>query len=681
MQGIRTRQSADRYVPLDVIGKGGMAEVFRCKLVGEKGFEKLIVLKKLLPEAARDSELVTNFIDEARLAALLQHENIAHIYNFGEFDNSFFIAMEYLFGKDLHSIMVQARERKHAMGVEHALLVALKICEGMEYAHKLKDLRQRPLNIIHRDLTPHNVFVTYDGNVKIIDFGIAKAELYDHRTQAGVVKGKISYMSPEQLVGNGIDRRSDIFSIGILLYEMLSGKRMYRGDTATLIRKCLAVEYDPLETVAPGLPTAVYSILRNALIKDKERRYQSCLEMIRDLEDCLFAIKKYSHRQLLKEYILTLFGDEYEKEKTELSGLRDTEDDSTEFNGADFGSIEQTIIEDVTLPELPEQTVQTTYLNYENPSLKGKAHTWLVRMRGKMTDLLDRLGWKTWAVVGGGLIGGVIIMSVFSRNPGGAEPLMLGLKLPAEVTTDLADTGRNPALQEQIKDSAREILVEYVSTKEELESLLAKGRTAITEGRLTTPGETSALKYYREVLKRDPDNNVAMDGLRVIGEQYAELVEKSLGHRNLAGARDFLEKGLAVSPDNHRLALLRERIEREKLEHVDYLRSKAEEALRRNKLTTPYNQSAYKYYKDIRQITGNGEDAREVLRQIGNRYAVLGEVAHRDFKFTQARSYVSKGLEIAPSNKRLLSLKQELAKSKPEVFFSGLEKKLNSIFQ
>lgn len=680
MQGIRTRQSADIYVPLDVIGKGGMAEVFRCKLVGEKGFEKLIVLKKLLPEAARDSELVTNFIDEARLAALLQHENIAHIYNFGEFDNSFFIAMEYLSGKDLHSIMVQAREANQAMAVEHALLIALKICEGMDYAHKLKDLRQRPLNIIHRDLTPHNVFVTYDGNVKIIDFGIAKAELYDHRTKAGVVKGKISYMSPEQLTGNDIDRRSDIFSIGILLYEMLSGTRMYRGDTATLIRKCLAVDYEPLETVAPALPNAVYSILRNTLIKDKEKRYQSCLEMIRDIEDCLFEIRKYSYRHILQEYILMLFKDEYEKEKSELSGILNTEDQGTEFNGADFSSIEQTINEDVILPEEPEQTVQSSYPDYENQRMEGAAHAWFVRIRCTLEDLFVKWGWKTWAV-GGGLIVGVMIVSVFSRTPVDPEPVVPNVMLPAEATTDLADTGRNPVLQEQIKDAAHEILVEYVSTQEKIESLLAKGRAAIAEGRLTTPSRTSALRYYREVLERDPDNNVAMDGLRVIGEQYAELVEKSLGRRNLAGAGDFLEKGLAVSPDNHRLALLRERIEREKQEQVRYLRSKAEEALRRNKLTTPYNQSAYKYYEDIRKITGNGKDAREVLRLIGNRYAVLGEVAHRDFKFSQARSYVSKGLGIAPSNKRLLSLKRELDKSKPEVFFSGLEKKLNSIFQ
>lgn len=667
-------------MPLDMIGKGGMAEVFRCKLVGEKGFEKLIVLKKLLPEAAKDSELVTNFIDEARLAALLQHENIAHIYNFGELDNSYFIAMEYLSGKDLHSIMVQARETRRVMGVEHALLIALKICEGMDYAHKLRDLRQRPLNIIHRDLTPHNVFVTYDGNVKIIDFGIAKAELYDHRTRAGVVKGKISYMSPEQLVGNGIDRRSDIFSIGILLYEMLSGKRMYSGDTATLIRKCLAVEYEPLERVAPGLPNTVYSILRSALRKDKEKRYQSCLEMIRDIEECLFEIRKYSQRQILKEYILALFRDEYEKEKSELSCFLGAEDETTGFNGEDSGSIEQTIIEDVTLSEMVEQTVQTRYTEFKNHLVGRRAHAWLVLMKDRCSLFFNKLGWKSWSV-GGGILLGVMLLSVFYRNPVDPERDIQSAALPGEETMVLADSGRKPVLQEQVKNSAHEILVEYVSTKEELDRLLAKGRAAIEQGRLTTPSETSALKYYQEVLKRDPDNNVARDGLRGIGEQYAVLVEKSIKNRNLAGAEEFLEKGLSVSPDNHRLALLGEKIKREKQEQVRYFRSKAEEALRRNKLTTPYNQSAYKYYKDIRRITGDGKDAREVLQQIGNRYAVLGEVAHRDLKLSQARSYVSKGLGIDPSNKRLLLLKRELAKSEPEVFFSGLEKKLNSIFK
>lgn len=254
----------NRYILLDLIGAGGMAEVYRCKFSGRRGFEKLVVLKKLLPQCAKDPDIVATFIDEAKLAALLQHENIAQIYDFGEIDGSYFIAMEYLLGQDLHSVMQRARERNGSMAPEYALSIAARICEGMEYAHTRNDLQHRPLNIIHRDLSPQNVFITYEGKVKIIDFGIAKAAMFDHRTRTGIVKGKIAYMSPEQLTGSEIDHRSDIFAIGILLYEMLSGRRMYSGDTATVIRKCMQVEYDTLDRVVAGLPPAAYEIVARA---------------------------------------------------------------------------------------------------------------------------------------------------------------------------------------------------------------------------------------------------------------------------------------------------------------------------------------------------------------------------------------------------------------------------------
>jgi len=283
MNRLMVNQSIDQlgntYVLLDLIGIGGMAEVYKAKLVGRQGFEKQIVIKKLLAQVAGDREVIDNFITEAKLAALLQHENIAYIYDFGELEGSFFIAMEYLFGKDLFTISRRSAETNTPLSPHQSLTIAAKICEGMDYAHNLKDFQQRPLKIIHRDLTPHNIFITYDGKVKIIDFGVAKAELSDNRTQIGMVKGKISYMSPEQLAEQEIDNRSDIFSIGILLYEMLSGQRMYQGDTAALIKKCINADFTPLQEIVTGLPEDLYSILGKALTKEKEKRYQSCAEM------------------------------------------------------------------------------------------------------------------------------------------------------------------------------------------------------------------------------------------------------------------------------------------------------------------------------------------------------------------------------------------------------------------
>ena len=314
-----TGQLSSKYTLLDLIGTGGMAEVYRAKLVGTRGFEKPLVIKQLLADVAGDGEVVANFIDEARLAALLQHENIACVYDFGEQEGHYFIAMEYLFGKDLHTTMAQAKGDRGTIGINQALFIAAQICAGMDYAHNLSDMRQQPLNIIHRDLTPHNVFLTYEGKIKIIDFGVAKAELFDNRTRAGVVKGKVTYMSPEQLVEGDVDSRSDIFSIGILLYEMLSGVRMYQGDTATLIRKCINVEHLPFEEVLPGEDPVIYKILGKALQKDKEKRYQSCGEMLDDINEYFFEQGVRPDNRMVKALLLELFQEDHDAEIQRLS--------------------------------------------------------------------------------------------------------------------------------------------------------------------------------------------------------------------------------------------------------------------------------------------------------------------------------------------------------------------------
>jgi len=315
MSGVKSIQFGEKYILLDHIGAGGVAEVFRGKLTRDKGFEKLIVIKKLLAEHNSDREMINVSIREARLAALLQHDNIAATYDFGEIDGEYFLAMEYLFGKNLYSVMARARDNKDQFRVTEALLIGSKICEGMEYAHNLTDLQSKPLNIVHRDLTPHNIFVTYDGKVKILDFGVAKAELFDNKTREGVVKGKISYMSPERLSGEGVDSRSDIFSIGILLYEMISKKRMYQGDTAELIRKCLTAEYENLKSLLPELEPAIYKILDKALAVEIDKRYQTCSQMQGDIDDLLFQMQQRVDSRLLKNTIQTLFAREYETEQ------------------------------------------------------------------------------------------------------------------------------------------------------------------------------------------------------------------------------------------------------------------------------------------------------------------------------------------------------------------------------
>jgi serine/threonine protein kinase len=220
-----------KYLLLEKIAAGGMAQLYRAKITGVQGFEKLIAIKMILPHLLGEKELISSFIDEAKLAALLSHQNIVQIYDFGRMENSYYIAMEYLRGKDLRYIFQKSKERKLPLNVEQALYVISRICSGLDYAHKLKDFQGKPLNIIHRDISPQNILITYEGEVKILDFGIAKAASQSTITQHGMIKGKVAYMSPEQASGQKIDLRSDIFSIGILLYELLTHTRMFTGDT------------------------------------------------------------------------------------------------------------------------------------------------------------------------------------------------------------------------------------------------------------------------------------------------------------------------------------------------------------------------------------------------------------------------------------------------------------------
>ena len=220
-----------KYLLLEKMAAGGMAELYRAKTIGVQGLEKLIAIKKILPHLAKEKELTGSFIDEAKLAALLNHQDIVKIYDFGSMEDSYFISMEFLFGKDLRALFGKAKEKGRPLSIEYALYVMSRVCSGLDYAHKLKDFQGKPLNIIHGDISPQNVFVTYEGDVKILDFGIAKAASQSTITQYGMIKGKVAYMSPEQAAGKPVDRRSDIFSTGILLYEAVTGTRMFTGES------------------------------------------------------------------------------------------------------------------------------------------------------------------------------------------------------------------------------------------------------------------------------------------------------------------------------------------------------------------------------------------------------------------------------------------------------------------
>jgi serine/threonine protein kinase len=300
-------QPFGKYVLLNKIALGGMAEIFRAVTVGAEGFEREVVIKRILPHYTEDEAFVTMFIDEATVAAKLSHANIVQIYDFDNLNNCYYIAMEYIEGQDLKKVVDVARKKEKDLSVALCTWILIEASKGLHYAHTRKH-RNKPLNIVHRDVSPHNVMVSYNGEVKIMDFGIAKAASRSTATRAGTVKGKCAYMSPEQAKGHELDGRSDLFALGVMFWEMLTGERLFAGDTdfATLsnVLKC---EVAPPSTHNDKIPEELDAVILKALSAEADDRQADVGEFITDLQRFFFSIVTESVQSELTELIQELF--------------------------------------------------------------------------------------------------------------------------------------------------------------------------------------------------------------------------------------------------------------------------------------------------------------------------------------------------------------------------------------
>jgi serine/threonine protein kinase len=300
-----------------------MAEVFKAKSFGVEGFEKILAIKRILPSLAEDGEFIQMFIDEAKICGQLNHANICQIFELGRVDDAHFIAMEFVWGKDLLQLTNRFRKLRQLMRPEMAAFIGAKVCEGLDYAHKKKDSNGKPLNIIHRDISPQNILCSYEGEVKIIDFGIAKGALRTSKTQAGVLKGKFGYMSPEQVRGLPLDRRSDIFAIGTILYELLVADRLFVGESDfETLERVRNVEVPPLTKVNPAVPATLEKIIRRALTKEVEDRYQWAGEMQVELQSYLATAEPPFAEKSLAGWMRENFAAELKRESDVLEAQR-----------------------------------------------------------------------------------------------------------------------------------------------------------------------------------------------------------------------------------------------------------------------------------------------------------------------------------------------------------------------
>jgi eukaryotic-like serine/threonine-protein kinase len=308
-----------KYLLLDRVNIGGMAEVWRGKTFGAGGFERVVAIKRILPNIAEDEEFISMFIDEAKITVQLNHANIAQVYELAQISNSYFIAMEYISGKDMRAVFDRCRKKGEPAPIPLTCYSIAKCCEGLDYAHRQKDRQGRDMTIVHRDVSPQNALISYDGEVKVIDFGIAKAAGKATKTQAGILKGKFGYMSPEQIRGLPLDRRSDVFAIGVCLYEMLTGERLFVGDSDfSVLEKVRKVEVLPPTTYNRKIPEALEKIVMKALAKDVDDRYQYASELGDDLQRFLITSDAIFSRKDLSQYMKATFAEEYEREKQRM---------------------------------------------------------------------------------------------------------------------------------------------------------------------------------------------------------------------------------------------------------------------------------------------------------------------------------------------------------------------------
>ena len=297
-----------RYTLLERLALGGMAEVFRAKISSSHGFEKILVIKRILPHLAADPNFVAMFIDEAKLTAQLTHPKIVQILDFGEVRGQYFTALEFVDGFDALGLLRTAAQKRVQIPRTLSVFVISEVLEALDYAHNARDMDGKPMQIVHRDISPSNIFISKRGDVKLGDFGIAHAQRRESKTQAGTLKGKYGYMSPEQVVGRPIDARSDLFAVGVVLAELLTGRRLFTAPAdLDVLLKVRDVRLDRLDKYGADLPPSLDRIVRRALKKNPRDRYQTAAELREALVDYLFETSQRVGPTELRFFTTALF--------------------------------------------------------------------------------------------------------------------------------------------------------------------------------------------------------------------------------------------------------------------------------------------------------------------------------------------------------------------------------------
>ncbi len=453
-----------KYRVLAKLGQGGMARVLLTMSHGPHGFNKLLVVKELREELAHDPEFLSMFLDEARIAARLNHPNIVQTYEVGNDGDRYFIAMEYLEGQPLNAVF--RRVGRKSIPLEIHLRIIADVLAGLEHAHRLTDFDGTPFHIVHRDVSPQNVFVTYDGQVKLVDFGIAKAAGASSRTQEGMLKGKISYIAPEQARCEQVDARADVFTVGVMLWEALAGRRMItREDEMSVLARRMAGQDPKVRDAAPEVPEELASICDRAMAARREERFQSAKEFADVIEVYLAGSDYRVGSKDIGSLVTNAFNDERARIKTTIEEQVRNVDNVIEPINLELvpASLKATSdsLARVVLPsgrplsETPPHG-QMTAITQSLPSVPPKSRS-----------LLPALGVGTALAIGA--LGVVVYASKKDSNPTAAHPA----EGPAPTTTAVPETtapkveqtaALAPATSKADEREMIEIMVRYPET-------------------------------------------------------------------------------------------------------------------------------------------------------------------------------------------------------------------------
>ncbi len=305
-----------KYFLIEKLATGGMAEIYKAKTFGVDGFEKLLAIKRILPHCSTDKEFITMLIDEAKLSVVLSHTNIVQVFDLGKVGSDYFISMEYVEGINLREFINRCKERGEKIPEDIAVYIISEVCKGLDYAHAKKDMDGNPLNIVHRDISPQNILISFEGEVKVVDFGIAKAAMNMSHTMAGVLKGKITYMSPEQALGKPVDCRTDIFSTGLILNELLTQQRFFTGDSQFEVLKKIRSTRISETTLAEDIPLNLRKTMATSLAYSPKDRFQNAGDMQIELTKYLYSTYIDFSPRKLSQLVKRLFDDEIKSKQT-----------------------------------------------------------------------------------------------------------------------------------------------------------------------------------------------------------------------------------------------------------------------------------------------------------------------------------------------------------------------------